>query len=166
MTSNTINVVLPHSAKAWTTLIEIAIAQRNALGSELRINLVDVSNLESPYLISIRRRFLQRKISREFNFNLIRSRLSLSESLGFLAGILPNFKRVKSGKIESIHIRNTNVGKILHCRIAAAMGIRQFKSEEVPLKLFLNQYMIIMKMMSKHTYKIPKPIRLSIGFKI
>jgi hypothetical protein len=142
MTINKINVILPFSAKAWATLLEIAIAQRDLIGSELQVNLIDVARLESPLPVSFRRRSLQRKICHEYAFNVIKPSLHLKDIFGFLFGILPDYRRVKLGQIGSIHIRDTPIGEILRCRISAAMGSRQFESKEIPIKLFLKHYWV------------------------
>lgn len=142
MINNEINIILPFSAKAWATLLEIAIAKRNEIGRELKVNLIDVARLESPLPISLGRRSLQRKISKGYEFKVIKPRLLLKEILRFLLRALPDYRRVKLGQIGGIQICDTPIGEILNCRISAAMGSRQFKSQEIPLKLFLKHYWV------------------------
>jgi hypothetical protein len=142
MTQNKINVILPHSAKAWATLLEIALAYRKLYGEKVHINLVDACALENAYPISYRRRAIQKKIAHENNFNVFRARVQPLDLLGFLLQSNMDFRKVRSGDIFSLCIKGIQVGHILHCRIAAAMGSRQYNSWQVPFKVFLKHYFV------------------------
>jgi len=142
VTENRINVILPHSAKAWAALLEIAMAHRKLFGEKIHINLFDVSALENPYPISYGRRALQKKIVRENNFSVFRARVRPLDLLGVLLQSKLDFRKVKSGDFSTLQIKGMSVGHILDCRIAAAMGSRQYNSKQVPFWVFFKHYFV------------------------
>jgi len=154
--SEKIGILFHSNSKVWAFAMEMAVQLKNPNNE---VFLIDVTKISRPSWISFRRKKFQRFIASSHNIKLVNYKRNYLQQLYLIINLIKQYKTGKKmNKFPGLEEFETNYSEVVHCRISAYLGVKDYEFEEVSLKVFL-RHSLIANCMENFFHK-----KLSLGF--
>lgn len=128
-------VILPYKCKPWAFLLDYSYQEISNAA------ILDFSRIQSPRPTTQERKRFQYKIIKEANF--LDFNFGTWKSLIIALIDLPSdFRKFRESQTISCKQSQVEFDDILHCRLAAFLGIRTFERKDTPFFEFLKHYLV------------------------